>query len=113
MEENILIHVTDQDFKREILQSEIPALVDFWAPWCAPCYIIAPAVEEIAKKFSKRIKVAKVNVDESRAVPGRYGIMSIPTVMLFKDGKVLEQIVGVAPQSRLEELVQKILESTG
>jgi thioredoxin 1 len=112
MQDNVLIHVTDQDFEREILQSEIPVLVDFWAPWCAPCHMIAPAVEAIAKKFSKRIKVAKMNVDESRATPGSYGIMGIPTVILFKDGKVVEQIVGVVPQSRLQELVQKILGST-
>ena len=110
MEENVLVHVTDQDFEREILQSVIPVLVDLWAPWCAPCHIIAPAVEAVAKKFSKRIRVAKMNVDESRATPGSYGIMGIPTVILFKDAKVVEQIVGVVPQSRLEELIEKALE---
>lgn len=110
MEEGIQIHVTDQEFEREILKSEIPALVDFWAPWCGPCHMIAPAVEEIARKFSGKLRVAKMNVDENRATPGSYGIMSIPTLMLFKNGDIVERIVGVVPQSRLEEVVQKALE---
>jgi thioredoxin 1 len=110
MEKENMIHVTDQEFEREILQSEIPALVDFWAPWCAPCHIIAPVLEDLAKKFSGRIKVAKMNVDENRATPGNYAIMGIPTVILFKDGEIVDRIVGVAPQSRLEEAVQKALE---
>jgi len=111
MEENVLIHVTDKEFDREILQSQIPALVDFWAPWCAPCHIIAPAVEEIAKKFGGRIKVAKMNVDENRATPGNYGIMGIPTLILFKNGKIVDRVVGAVPQSRLETVVEKVLES--
>jgi thioredoxin 1 len=106
-----LVHVTDGEFEQEVLKSEIPALVDFWAPWCGPCLTIAPAVEEIARKFVGRIKVAKMNVDENRATPGNYGIMSIPTLMLFRNGDVVERIVGVVPQSRLEEVVQKALES--
>ena len=106
-----MIHVTDQDFEREVLQSEVPTLVDFWAPWCAPCHVIAPAVKEIAKRFSGRIKVAKMNVDESPMTPGRYGIMGIPTVILFKDGKIVDRILGAVPQSRLETVIKKILES--
>ena len=111
MEEKILVQVTDGEFEREILKSEIPALVDFWAPWCGPCHTIAPTVEEIAKKFSGKIKVAKMNVDENHATPGNYGIMSIPTLILFKNGEIVERIVGAVPQSRLEEVVQKALES--
>ena len=106
-----LVHVTDGEFEQEVLKSEIPTLVDFWAPWCGPCLTIAPAVEEIAKKFDGQIKVAKMNVDENRATPGNYGIMSIPTLMLFRNGDVVERIVGVVPPSRLEEVVQKALES--
>ncbi len=111
MEEQAVIHVTDQEFDGEILKSETPALVDFWAPWCGPCNVIAPAVEGVAKKYSGKIKVAKMNVDENRATPGNYGIMSIPTLILFKNGEVVERITGAVPQSRLEEVVQKILES--
>jgi len=106
-----LVHVTDGEFEQEVLKSEVPTLVDFWAPWCGPCLTIAPAVEEIAKKFDGRIKVAKMNVDENRATPGNYGIMSIPTLMLFRNGDVVERIVGVVPPSRLEDVVQKVLES--
>lgn len=109
MEGEILLHVTDGEFEQEILKSEIPALVDFWAPWCGPCHTIAPAVEEIAKKFSGKIKVAKMNVDENRNTPGNYGIMSIPTLILFKNGDIVERITGAVAQSRLEEAVQKVL----
>lgn len=111
MEENVLIHVTDQEFEGEILQSDTPALVDFWAPWCAPCHIVAPAVEEVARKFRGKIKVAKMNVDENRATPGNYEIMGIPTLILFKNGKIVDRIVGAVPQSRLETVVEKVLES--
>jgi len=110
MEEDILLHVTDGEFEREILKSEIPALVDFWAPWCGPCHMIAPAVEEIARKFTGRIRVAKMNVDENRATPGNYGIMSIPTLILFKNGEIVDRITGAVPQSRLEEVVEEALE---
>ena len=110
MEGEILLHVTDGEFEQEILKSEIPVLVDFWAPWCAPCHTIAPAVEEVAKKFSGKLKVAKMNVDENRSTPGNYGIMSIPTLILFENGEIVDRIVGAVPQSRLEEVVQKVLE---
>lgn len=110
MEGEILVHVTDQEFEQEILKSEIPALVDFWAPWCGPCHMVAPAVEEIAKKFTGKLKVAKMNVDENRATPGSFGIMSIPTLILFKNGEIIDRITGAVPQSRLEEVVQKALQ---
>lgn len=109
MEKRNMRHVADQEFEQEVLQSDIPVLVDFWAPWCAPCHMIAPAVEQIAKKFSGRIKVAKMNVDESPMTAGSLGIMSIPTVMVFKDGKVVDRIIGAVPQSQIEELIQRTL----
>ena len=111
MEKATLLQLTDGEFEREILKSEIPALVDFWAPWCGPCHMVAPAVEEIASKFSGKIKVAKMNVDENRATPGNYGIMSIPTLLLFKKGEIVDRIIGAVPKSRLEEAVRKILEA--
>jgi thioredoxin 1 len=111
MEGKELVQVTDGEFEQKILKSKIPALVDFWAPWCGPCHTIAPTVEKIAEKFGGKIKVAKMNVDENRATPGNYSIMSIPTLILFKDGEIVERVVGVVPQSRLEEVVQKALES--
>jgi thioredoxin 1 len=111
MEGKELVQVTDGEFEQKILKSKIPALVDFWAPWCGPCHTIAPTIEKIAEKFSGKIKVAKMNVDENRATPGNYSIMSIPTLILFKDGEIVERVVGVVPQSRLEEVVQKALES--
>jgi thioredoxin 1 len=104
-----LIHVTDSDFEQEILKSEKPALVDFWAPWCGPCLRIAPLIEELAVEYKDKVKVAKVNVDESRKVAADLGIMSIPTLMLFKGGKVIDKIIGLVPKDRLKEFVKKAL----
>jgi thioredoxin 1 len=106
-----LVEITDGEFEQEILKSDIPALVDFWAPWCGPCRTIAPAVESVAEKFSGKLKVAKMNVDDNRSTPGNYGIMSIPTLILFKNGEVVDRITGAVPQSRLEEAVEKALEA--
>src|SRR4030065_508451 len=95
--ESGLFQVNDKNFTAEVLQSDIPVLVDFWATWCGPCRAISPIVEELAKEFSGRIKVAKLNVDESQATPSQYGVRGIPTLILFKEGKVFEQIVGSVP----------------
>jgi len=97
MAEDKLVNVTDDSFESEVLQSEIPVLVDYWAPWCGPCKMAAPVLEKIAGEFQGRLKVCKINVDEQREVAGRYRIMSIPTMFLFKDGEVVDQIVGVTP----------------
>ena len=97
MAEDKLVNVTDDSFESEVLQSEIPVLVDYWAPWCGPCKMAAPVLEKIAGEFQGRLKVCKINVDEQREVAGKYRIMSIPTMFLFKDGQVVEQIVGVTP----------------
>src|SRR6185369_1224951 len=100
---------TDTNFEREVLQSETPVLVDFWATWCAPCKAIAPLVDAAADEYAGKIKVGKVNVDENPATPGKYGVRGIPTLILFKDGAVIDQIVGAVPKSQLEALLAKAL----
>ena len=101
--------VSDKDFSAEVLQADLPVLVDFWATWCGPCRSIGPMVEELAKQFSGRIKVAKLNVDENPGIPSQYGVRGIPTLILFKGGKILDQIVGAVPKARLVALVEKAL----
>lgn len=100
---------TDANFDREVLQSEIPVLVDFWATWCAPCKAIAPLVDTIADEYTGKVKVGKVNVDENQATPGKYGVRGIPTIILFKNGAVLDQVVGAVPKSQLDALIAKAL----
>ncbi len=96
--------LNDQNFEAEVLKSDVPVLVDFWAPWCGPCKIMGPIIEEIAKDLEgKPVKVAKMNADESQNVPAKYGIMSIPTLMIFKGGEVVEQMVGVTAKDKLIE----------
>jgi len=105
--ENPLIHLNENNFDEEILKSEKPALVDFWAPWCGPCKMIGPIVEEIAEEYRGRVKVTKLNVDDNPNKAAAYGIKSIPTLILFKDGKVLDTIVGLVSKDRLLEFVNK------
>ena len=100
---------TDDNFEKDVLQSDIPVLVDFWATWCAPCKAIAPLIDSIASEYEGRVKVGKVNVDDNPATPGKYGVRGIPTVILFKDGKVLDQVVGAIPKTQLEALIKKAL----
>ena len=100
------VQVNDSSFKQEVLDSDLPVLVDFWAPWCMPCHMVAPAVEEIAKEYQGRLKVCKANVDEARQTAANYGIMSIPTLSIFKNGQVMEQIIGAVPKSAIEEKVK-------
>ena len=109
MEKEVLFHVTDGKFNEEVLQSDLPVLVDFWAPWCGPCLSIAPAVEELAKEYSGRIKVGKMNVDENPEIPSTFGIRGIPTLILFKGGKAVNQIVGAVPKNKLKALVEESL----
>ncbi len=99
----------DDNFEAVVLQSDVPVLVDFWATWCAPCKAIAPLIDAIAEEFEGKIKVGKVNVDESPATPGKYGVRGIPTVILIKDGKVVDQVVGAVPKAQLEALIKKAL----
>jgi thioredoxin 1 len=100
------VKVNDSNFKEEVLESDIPVLVDYWAEWCYPCRMVAPAVEEIAKEYQGKLKVCKVNVDEAQKTAANYGIMSIPTLSIFKGGKVMEQIVGAVPKAALEEKIK-------
>ena len=93
--------ITDDTFQNEVLDSEQPVLVDFWADWCGPCRMIAPSVEQIAEDYDGTIKVGKVDVDDNPAIPGRYGIVGIPTLMLFKNGEVVERITGALPKDAI------------
>ena len=97
--------VTDANFEAEVLQATQPVVVDFWAEWCGPCRMIAPALEEIAKEMDGKVKITKLNVDENPGVAGKLGIRSIPTLMLFKDGKVAAQKVGAAPKGELTKWI--------
>ena len=100
-----IIEIGDSSFDSEVLQAEKPVLVDFWAPWCGPCRAIGPIVEELAEAFGDTVKSTKCNVDENPVTPTKYGIKSIPTLIFFKDGKVLDKIVGIVAKSRLEEMI--------
>ena len=95
------VKVTDGNFSKEVLRSDKKVLVDFWADWCAPCRMVAPVVEDIAKEYNDQIKVAKLNVDENQSTAARYGVQSIPTMIVFENGKVKDKIVGYAPKGRL------------
>ncbi len=108
MAENVM-EVNDSSFDAEILQTEMPVLVDFWAPWCGPCKAIAPVVQELAETFGDKIKFAKCNVDDNPVTPGKYGIRAIPTLILFKGGDVVDQITGMVAKSKLEEAIQSVL----
>ncbi len=100
-----IVHLTDSNFKKEVLESDLPVLVDFWASWCGPCKMIAPLVEELAGEFDRKIKVGKVDVDENPNTAGQFGIMSIPTLMFFKDGKVMEQAVGALSKADIKKKI--------
>ena len=104
-----LHEVTDNNFETEVLKSNIPVLVDFWAPWCGPCKSIGPVLEEISNEFSGKLKVAKVNVDDNPRSPTNYNVKGIPNLVFFKGGKVMEQIVGAVPKEQILSAVSKLL----
>lgn len=106
------LEVTDDTFETEVIGAGTPVLVDFWADWCGPCRMIAPSVKEIAEEFDGTLKVAKLDVDDNPAVPGRYAVVGIPTLMLFKDGEVVARIVGAMPKERILAQVLPHLEQT-
>jgi thioredoxin 1 len=104
-----LIHVTDAEFESQVLKADKPVLVDFWASWCGPCLAIAPVVEELAGEYDGKVMVAKMDVDKSPATPGKYGIRAIPTLIIFKDGQVVEQITGAVGKAVIESAINKAL----
>mgnify|MGYP003452477863 CR=1 FL=1 len=101
-------YVIDANFEAEVLQSATPVLVDYWAEWCGPCKMIAPILDDLSQDYEGRLQIAKMNVDENQAIPAKFGIRGIPTLMLFKDGQVIDQIVGAVPKSRIKELLDKV-----
>jgi thioredoxin 1 len=109
MASNDVVTLQDATFDKEVLKSDVPVLVDFWAVWCGPCKAIAPAVEELAKQYKGKVKIAKMDVDEHQQVPQQFGIRSIPTLLLFKGGRVVDTIVGAVPKSKLEDSLKKAI----
>jgi len=107
--EAALLHLSDGNFEGEVLKSEKPTLVDCWAPWCGPCITLAPIVEEVAQEYGDRLKVAKLNVDDNQDIAARYGIRGIPTLLLFKGGKLEDTMVGLVSRDRLEDFIKKVL----
>ena len=104
-----LLAVSDDSFEQEVLQNSAPVLIDFWAPWCAPCRAIAPVVEEIAREFTGKLKVVKMNVDDNPRTPSRYGVRGIPNLILFHGGEVKEQIIGAVPKSQLVRAIGNVV----
>ena len=103
------ITVNDENFDDEVLRSDIPVLVDFWAEWCGPCKVVGPTVEALASDYQEKVKVAKLNVDDNPEAAGRFGVRSIPTLIVFKDGEAQQAAVGVKPKGQLAELIEKVL----
>ena len=101
--------VDQNSFQKVVLESQKPVLVDFWAPWCGPCRAVAPVVDELAKEYKDKVEFAKLNVDEAPFIASKYSIMSIPTIMIFKDGKPLEHVIGFKPKDQLQKLLDKTL----
>jgi thioredoxin 1 len=100
------LHFTDSSFKKDVLDSDLPVVVDFWAPWCGPCKMLAPILDELAKEYDRKVKVGKINIDENPKTATHYGVMSIPTVMFFKNGKISGQIVGAVSKQEFKKKIE-------
>ncbi len=109
MASDAIIELSDSTFETEVVKSDLPVLVDFWAPWCGPCRAIAPLVEEISSSYEGKIKVGRMNVDENQSTTMKFGIRSIPTIIMFKDGEAVNQIIGAVPKGEIERVVEKSL----
>jgi len=109
MAEKNIFEVTDSTFEKEVLQSDVPVLVDFWAPWCGPCRAIAPVIDELSTEYGEKLKVGKCNVDDNPKTPSRYGIRAIPTLIIFKGGNVSEQITGAVAKSQIAAAIDKVV----
>lgn len=103
------LHLSDQSFDAEVVKSSVPVLIDFWAPWCGPCRMLAPIIDELAKEYDGKVKVAKINTDENPAVAAKYKISAIPTLLIFRGGQVVDQLVGVHPKPEIKTLLEKAL----
>lgn len=107
-----LLHLTDANFKKDVLESKLPVMVDYWATWCGPCKMITSVIEELAKEYGGKIKIGKINVDENPKTATQYGIMSIPTLVFFKNGKVMEQVIGALSKAELKKKIEENLADT-
>ncbi len=104
-----ILHFTDSNFKKEVLESDLPVLVDFWAEWCGPCRMVSPIIEELAREYDKKIRIGKINIDENPRTPTHYGVMSIPMLMFFKKGRVANQSVGALSKTELKKKIEEHL----
>lgn len=104
-----LLHFTDSNFKKEVLESDLPVVVDFWATWCGPCRLVTPIIEELSQEYDKKIKVGKINIDENPKTPTQYGIMSIPTLIFFKKGQITGQVVGALSKPELKKKIEELI----
>jgi len=107
------VKLIETNFEQEVLRSEVPVLVDFWAEWCIPCVMITPIVNNIAKEYEGKVKVCKLNVDDAPQIASRYGVMSIPTLALFVDGKLMDRIIGVVPEKQIVRMLKKYMKQDG